>query len=440
LVSTGSGTDIIETPAHNFILTASDSAQIAVLKVDSSGNVLWRKMFGLTTGSNPNNSAYDIIKITDERYLITGRYEPGIGGYNLVYAIMIDSSGNSIWEYTYGINPSQGQSATYDSIESVIYIVGLAQVSTSDVYLVKVDTLGNMIWENYYDLGGSESGIRIKIKNSNEILVLGSSTGFSGNGMHDGFLMNVDSTGSTHWLKNYGGPLQDIFNDIRLLPDSGILVLGTSNSISGANTDAWLLRLNKLGDTLWTKTFGYLTVEFSYGFDFNNLNSIWICGKVVTGTSIGSQGWIFEIDTSGNVLFSNQYGSINDETFQNIIVSELNSVFAIGATISGPIGSHILMVRIDSISTIPGIISVIPLKNFEVFPNPTSDAVAIYMPGVTDLYKWKVSVFDLNGCKIVSTFELTNNGFTVRLPQTKATYFVVVNDNKSSFSFPIIKN
>jgi hypothetical protein len=78
-------------------------------------------------------------------------YDPGIGGYNKVYAIMIDTAGNTIWERTFSNSNSYGRNATYDNLNNVIYIVGNSRHITDDIYVVKLDTAGSFLNDYYFD-------------------------------------------------------------------------------------------------------------------------------------------------------------------------------------------------------------------------------------------------------------------------------------------------
>src|SRR5690349_4598143 len=75
----GFGNDIIESVEHNFIFTGGDGESVLVSKINSTGDTIWERKFGLTSGTFPNNFGSDIIRISDDRYLITGNYDPGIG-------------------------------------------------------------------------------------------------------------------------------------------------------------------------------------------------------------------------------------------------------------------------------------------------------------------------------------------------------------------------
>lgn len=76
--------------------------------------------------------------------------------------------------------------------------------------------------------------------------------GVSSQNGNDALVVKLDSTGIIEWAKVYSGPSVEAAIYIEQTPDSGYIV----NALyDGGNfySKTWLLRLNAVGDTLWTK-------------------------------------------------------------------------------------------------------------------------------------------------------------------------------------------
>ncbi|MFM7662441.1 MAG: hypothetical protein ACKO6A_07230, partial [Bacteroidota bacterium] len=85
--------------------------------------------------------------------------------------------------------------------------------------------------------------------------ITGSSSSWSGNS--DAFLLHLDSLGNYKWSRNYGGNESDIGRRVLFDPSLGYFIAGFSNSFSGnGNFDAYLIRTDDNGNTLWEKTYG----------------------------------------------------------------------------------------------------------------------------------------------------------------------------------------
>ncbi len=442
ILGSGFGSDIIESADHNFIFTGGDGTRVLISKIDSAGNTLWVKFFGLTTGLTPNNSGTSITYISDNKYVITGNYEPGTSSFHNLYAIMIDTSGNEIWEHNFGNGNCYGTNVTFDSINQTIYFVGSAHVSNSDILVVKTDTAGNLIWNQYFDYGNNDYGEKISLRNENDIFIAGGSNSMSGNNYNDGILLEIDSTGTFVGINSYGGNSADIFYDFKILPDNSFFVLGNTQSFGAGLQDGWLLRLNSLGDTLWTKTYGDTIGDNLHHFAFSNSNTIWLCGYSNTLSPNFQDAWLLEIDTSGNTLYNKHFGNTNYEMTFSIIESSFNSIFAIGESDTNSF-QQIYLIRLDSVN----LFSSVPYDNLVssnqlfAYPNPTNDISFLQLPSDFDFNFLKIDVRDLLGRTFIqNAYHVKNNLIAIYLPSPSGIYSITIQDDKKIFQTQIIKN
>ena len=89
---------------------------IFLIKTDSSGAEQWSKLYG--TGGNSSEYGYDVIRTTDEGYIVVGNTNGPNNDNNQIYVIKTDSNGNSgCNEISFPISDS-----TYISFDSIINI------------------------------------------------------------------------------------------------------------------------------------------------------------------------------------------------------------------------------------------------------------------------------------------------------------------------------
>ena len=135
----------------------------------------------------------------------------------------------------------------------------------------------------------------------------GDISGFNRGG-YDYWIIKVDATGTKIWDKRYGGGADDKLRALAATSDGGYILGGYSNSNGSAmspgekkqprvgpagTTDYWVIKINAIGDTLWTRTFG--------GTRNDNL-------EVIKQTSDGGyllQGWS-NSDVSGSKSDNNR--------------------------------------------------------------------------------------------------------------------------------------
>ena len=436
IIGYGAGNSIINASDGNLIFCGNRSGQLLISKIDSTGSEIWTSLFGLTTGVSPSNSGSNIIKV-EANYLVTGRYDPGTGGYNKAYAVLIDESGNLIWENSFGNNNSYAKYSCYDNISKFIYITGSIQTGTPDIFLVKIDTSGNTIWENSYDFGESEIGESISVVDPNNIYIAGSTTSGSGNNMFNGYLMKIDSAGTLNFQKTFGGNLQDNIYDFKIMPDSGFLIVGTSNSYSSGNTDAWILRLDYDGDTLWTTTIGTSIIESSYSISFIDPAKIWICGKANSGPPNSDQGWLFEIDSSGSLINTFLFGGTNNEILSGLS-NVNNNLYAIGKS-SINLNDSIYFIKLDSLTLDSRINNSDINFSHTIFPNPSTSLIYLQVNQPFSICENDIKIFDLNGKKYSTNIEQDNSTLIIKLPEFQGTYILNFKISNINYSYKIIK-
>jgi len=250
--------------------------------------------------------------------------------------------------------------------------------------------------------------------------------------------MKLDSTGIINFQKIYGGILQDNIYDFKILSDSGFLLVGTSNSYSTGNSDAWVIRLNSFGDTLWTTTIGTSIIESSYSLFLNDPDKIWICGKANTTIPNGDQGWLFEIDSTGNLKNTLFFGGSKNELLSDISIINYN-LFAIGKS-SVNLNDSIYFVRLDSLTLDSR--AYFTEINFEhtIFPNPTESHVFFKINQSSPSLKNNIHVYDMNGKEYFCNIEQVEQTLKITLPEFKGTYIIYFNIEKINYTYKVLKN
>lgn len=168
-------------------------------------------------------------------------------------------------------------------------------VSHIDVLLLKTDASGNILWTRVYDGNFLEEGLSVEQTFDGGYVVGGrrltGSYPFYDPPISDAWILKTDLNGDTLWTKTYGGTGNDYCTSIRQTPDSGYVLTGTMHSehcfpsyeinenYKPGTSKAWLIKTDPCGDTLWTRTYG----ERSHG---NSVDRTSDGGYIVAG-------WIF---------------------------------------------------------------------------------------------------------------------------------------------------
>ena len=254
-------------------MRAASVVLFAAMNAACFGQVTWKRVFG----AFDHDVAYDIVRTSAEEYVVVGSTGSFGNGSSDVYLFKVDSNGVRLWSKTYGAMQVDG---------------GKALVETSD--------------------GG--------------FVIAGSTNRNTTNG-YDGLLLKVGPSGDPEWERTYGGPDWDLFNDVALTADGGLLAVGQTYS-EGVGGDAWIVRLDAAGDTLWTSHFGASGED-----EANSIISTLDGGAAWTGSvNDRSDAEVVKLDETGLIEWEIQVGGDSMEIGRDIIQTLDGGYSVVGAT------------------------------------------------------------------------------------------------------------
>ena len=278
-----------------------------VLSLNDKGKQNWQESFG-GRGSDGGNYT---IEVSDGGYLMVGYTDAYGFGKNDVWLIKTDFTGEKEWSAVYGGNKDDYGWGVVETLDKGFVIVGETFSfgnGQSDIYLFKVDSSGNKIWDNTF--GGLADDVGYSIANSNDGgYVVACKTKSYGKGGGDGMIVKFNSMGEKEWEKLFGGRGFDYFNSITKHSKNGYIVSGGTRSFSEGDSEAWVLYVNDNGYPIWQNTYG------DNGEDgFNMVKQTTNDGYIAVGysSSFFSNGmsdvFMVKIDSSGNKVWQNYYG------------------------------------------------------------------------------------------------------------------------------------
>ncbi len=291
-----------------------DNFDMYVIKIDAMGNPQWQTTYGgegWDTGSA-------ITQCRDEGFIIAGYTNSYGKGWNDIFLVRIDRQGNTIWQKTFGGCNEDGASAVIETIDGGFIIAG---ETTSfgegdyDVLLVKLDAAGNIIWRR--TIGGSEcDGCQDIQQTYDGGFILVGDTKSAETAWHDVSLIKLDREGRVCWSKTFGGKDFDCGEAVRQTKDRGFIITGWTRSFGEGLSDVYLIKTDRDGELLWTRTYG--GPQHDFGF---NVEQTFDGGYLIIGdTKSYGAGWydvyVVRTDGAGDTLWTRTYGgSKPDEAF-----------------------------------------------------------------------------------------------------------------------------
>ena len=322
-------------------------ADALIVRYTADGDTLWTKSLGGSLDDVPDK----ILQTPDSGFIfvafskssdgdVTGHH--GSGGTWDIWVVKLDPSGNITWENSFG-GTNHEYGLGIDIVGNNGYIVAGSARSTdgdvwgnlggADFWVLRLDLNGDTIWTRSYGGTGYEYAEDIKTTNDGGFIVVGESASndihlSSNNGIDDYWILKLDSVGAIQWQKSYGGSAWEWPYAVEQTIDGGYVVGGFTRSsdldVHGSHgfEDYWILKLDNLGDTLWTKALG------GSGAD-KGLDRFEYCdGSItITGWSKSNDGdisdhngsadstdiWNVNLDSDGNINWSESIGGTNND-------------------------------------------------------------------------------------------------------------------------------
>jgi len=189
----------------------------------------------------------------------------------------------------------------------------------SQAFLLKVDSLGDYQWSFPYG-GVEEDGARRVLYSSGDGFYVSGYTNSIGNGGYDIYAFKTDLSGSLIWEKSFGGTGWEKTNDAVLLRDSSQLIVGQTNSNTNGDEDIYILRIDKNGDSLYTKQIGGQGDDIANTIDLLNDSTVIIGGSYYNTDSLNSKGYLMGMHIDGTVLWNKEYGNDGNYWFNDLTI------------------------------------------------------------------------------------------------------------------------
>ena len=139
--------------------------------------------------------------------------------------------------------------------------------------------------------------------------VLAGETYSYGAGSSDAYLVKLDKAGDTLWTRTYGGSALDLAMDVKRTPDGGCIVVGSSFSYGPGNAGIYVLKLDSNGDTLWTRSYGGPTYDYGEAIIRLPAGGYAVAGATYSFGAGHSDMFLLRLDANGDSLWMRTYGA-----------------------------------------------------------------------------------------------------------------------------------
>jgi len=333
-----------------------------VVKLTASGTLDWQKCLG---GLN-NDVGKSVQQTADGGYIVAGYTYSNDGnvtgnhGLIDIWVVKLDSTGSVLWEKCLGGLSSDSASSIQQTSDGGYIVAGYTNSNdgnvtgnhgVEDCWIVRLDSAGTLLWQKC--LGGSSSDYTSSIQQTADggYIVAGYTWSTDGNvngnhGLGDYWVVKLGSTGTLLWQTCLGGSQNDYAYSIQQTADSGYVVAGASYSNDGnvtgnhGNFDYWVVKLDSTGTFIWQKCLGGLNDDTGRSVRQTADGGYVIAGITisndgnVTGNHGGADYWIVKLDSSGTLLWQTCLGGLDTDRAFSIQQTADNGYIVAGASYS----------------------------------------------------------------------------------------------------------
>lgn len=406
-----------------------------VIKLDASGQVEWKKIYGGTG----DDYCHAIIRDNGGNYVFAGTsnstngdISDNLGGFD-AWMVKLDASGNIIFSKTLG---GSDDDAAYGLIQTADLGYAFAGDSKSDVisgnnnrggydcFVGKLNNSGSVLFQKLYGGSDDESLKSISQTPNGDLYAAGEteSNNFDVSGNHGGYdfyVLRMKKTGLLTWAKTFGGTTNDNAHKI-ISSGKALVIVGETESNNGnvpennGGDDFWVLKIKTTGATIFSKVFGGETSDIARSV-INTSGGYIVVGETESASGDVSSNygnedyWFIKLSTNGNLMYEKNYGgAITDIAYDVTQIQDGNYVVA-GASQSDNVdvtdnngNNDYWIIKLDNpdakTSTIGN-----SATSLSIYPNPTTGQINI--SNTTNIAS--ITIIDHNGKTLLN--ENTDN-------------------------------
>lgn len=214
---------------------------LLILKLSRAGDLEWARAMdggGLDYGES-------VIQTSDGGFMVAGWTLSWGAGYSDFLVAKFSPVGTPEWARAYGGPEHDAAKAIIQAADGGFLVAGETWgfgARTSDILLVKIGADGSLEWGKTYGGPGIDRAVSLVGTTDGGCVVSGQTSSF-GAGQDDLLVIKLGSGGDLEWAETFGGAYSDSTGRVILSVDSGLAVVGSTDSWESGLSDIFVLRL-----------------------------------------------------------------------------------------------------------------------------------------------------------------------------------------------------
>ncbi len=195
---------------------------------------------------------------------------------------------------------------------------------------------------------GNEWARSVVLTRDGGYAIAGYTTSF-GQGAVDAYLIKLDSLGNIQWTRTIGGSANnDAVSCVIQTTDGGYALAGWTYSYGSGQGDAYLVKMDASGNIQWTRVIGGTNEERIWKIIQTTDGGYVAVGYTISYGPGYRDAYVIKLDSSGNVQWTRTIGGTSFDEAASIVQTTDGGYAIVGYSRSYTLRSDVLVVKLDA--------------------------------------------------------------------------------------------
>jgi hypothetical protein len=280
---------------------------VYLIKVNALGDTQWTR----TYGGAGSQVAYSIQQTADGGYVLAGGTADSV--FERGYLVRTDSGGETLWTRTFGPDSQEVQQVEQirQTDDGGFVFVDRAYDYDLNVvsFVVRTDANGDSLWVRKFGAPDSGDYFAYSVQQTTDRGYIVSGKTSRGLGNYDSYLVKLDSVGGTMWTATFGDTGSQVGYWVEQTADGGYIMVGvTSYSDLSDGEDVYLVRADANGSALWSSVLRGANDQCGSEVHETSDGGYTLCGWTDLGMIDTLDAYLVHVDADGDALWARTFG------------------------------------------------------------------------------------------------------------------------------------
>jgi hypothetical protein len=290
---------ILPTADNGAIVAGEKDDQGLLMKVDSSGDMVWKTCYRLM-GEYSQGAFTNLIPTSDSCFIAAGAFFSSDTAANVLTLFKFNDEGDTIWTGFYGFGTFITLSSIRSTSDNGLVATGFTMnrnAPINEIFICKFSSSGAMEWSKLISDGTNLIQGRSIQQTQDSGFVITGYAQQSSPYLGQSILLKLTANAELSWAKSFTiNNVQYLTANDILVTDDGYLIC-LNKSSSWMMDDAVIVKTDLGGNVIWSKNYPSFTWMYQYNGPIIKLHKIsdgsflLVCGQVLKIDSQGSLIW-----------------------------------------------------------------------------------------------------------------------------------------------------